>query len=188
MSQYTEFQDRVSVEACTTCGGLGYTTDAEPGDISYNTKPCMACNTTGFKRSYYPIQEIQPDSFIEVYDKDEYYRYYLRKHEKGFVYFQGISPAQLEVRLVNPRFKVVIFDGQPREEIEDVEFIFGRSIVKAKLLKTAMTPLNLVTDDMLHYEINTRRQLMAVMVGGLYPAIMQEEILKLQERARCVVK
>jgi DnaJ-class molecular chaperone len=55
MNLYSRLLALIVKYKCETCQGSGIITDAEPGDIYFNTQTCSACKGTGVTKT---IQQI----------------------------------------------------------------------------------------------------------------------------------
>lgn len=55
MTDYLKAKELLIAAKCPTCHGLGTVNDAELGDISFNTKPCEACETHGLTKSLHAV-------------------------------------------------------------------------------------------------------------------------------------
>lgn len=60
ISAYQKELRQVMAKKCETCGGLGFLTDAEPGDIFYKERRCAKCRGTG-----YALTKKQPGDWVK---------------------------------------------------------------------------------------------------------------------------
>lgn len=54
MNDYLKIRDLIKKYKCGVCCGVGSINDAEPGDITLNTRVCTKCGGTGLLKT--PLQ------------------------------------------------------------------------------------------------------------------------------------